>query len=337
MRQSSSTVGLFLTTCFLLATLATGCDRQKEGEEAVAWVNGEPIRFSVFWDEIKNRYNEVEEASSPQQDVLLVLKKKVLSDLIRERLLLQEASRRGITVPDEALEARIEELRAGYTGSPLRKSLIKHAMDYDQWREALRENMVIEALFANVVQDAGKVTEQEVSQYYREHLDEFLIPEAVQLDQIVVKSRSTAQRVLRLIRKGEDFGALAAQYSIGPEKEQSGRLGTYRRGELPVLLERAAFSTPTGKVTSLVETQHGFHLLKVVKRIPSHMQSEAEAREEIARKLSQEKEQVFYDEWVEALIQNSDIRVHASLVQLVVKEEPTQPLPFKNEADREAE
>jgi parvulin-like peptidyl-prolyl isomerase len=153
----------------------------------------------------------------------------------------------------------------------------------------------------------------------------------------VVKSRSTAQRLLRRIRNGEDFEALAAKYSIGPEKEQSGRLGTYQRGELPVPLEKAAFSTPTGKVTSLVETQHGFHLLKVVKRIPSHVQSEKEAREKIARKLSRERKQVFYDEWVEGLIQNSDIRVHASLVQLVVKEEPTQPFPFKNEASREAE
>ena len=320
-----------------LTAMAAGCDRQKEGEEAVAWVNGEPIRFSVFWDEVRNRYNEVAEASSPQQDVLLVLKKKVLTDLIRERLLLQEASRRGITVPDESLKARVEELRAGYTGRPLRRSLIEHAMDYDQWHLALRENMVMEALFAQMVQDAGKVTDQEVGQYYREHLDEFLIPETVQLNQIVVKSRSTAQRLLQRIRKGENFEALAAMHSMGPEKEQSGRLGTYQRGELPVRLEEAAFSTPTGKVTSLVETRHGFHLLKVVRRIPSHVQPEEEAREKIARKLSREKEQVFYDEWVERLIQGSDIRVHASLVNLVVKEEPTQPFPFKNEVNREAE
>jgi len=332
-----STVRLILVAAFFLAVLSAGCNRQKEGEEAVAWVNGEPIRFSVFWDEIKSRYNEVAEASSPQQDVLLVLKKKVLSDLIRERLLLQEASRRGVTVPDEALDAHVEELSTGYTGSPLRKSLIKHAMDYDQWRRALRKNMIMEALFAAVVQEAGKVTDQEISQYYRNHLDEFLIPESVQLNQIVVKSRSTARRLLRRIRKGENFEALAAKYSIGPEKEESGRLGTYQRGELPVPLEKAAFSTPTGKVTSLVETQHGFHLLKVVKRIPSHVQPEEEAHEEIARKLSRERKQALYDEWVERLIRNSDIRVHASLVQLVVKEEATQPLPFKNEANREAE
>jgi parvulin-like peptidyl-prolyl isomerase len=317
--------------------LAAGCDRQKEGEEAVAWVNGEPIRFSVFWDEIKNRYNEVAEASSPQQDVLLVLKKKVLTDLIRERLLLQEASRRGVTVTEDALDARIEEIRGEYTGSPLRKSLIEHSMDYEQWRRALRENMTMEELFAVVVHGAGQVADQEVGQYYSSHLDEFLIPESVQLNQIVVKNRSTAKRLLRRIRTGESFEALAAKYSIGPEREDSGRLGTYQRGELPEALEEAAFSTPTGKVTSLVETQHGFHLLRVVRRIPPRLQPLEEARKEIVRKLSRNKKQAFYDEWVERLVQTSDIRVHASLVQLVVKKEPTQPLPFKSEANREDE
>ena len=235
-------------TAMFLTALAAGCDRQKEGEEAVAWVNGEPIRFSVFWDEIKNRYNEVTEASSPQQDVLLVLKRKVLSDLIRERLLLQEASRRGITVPDEALEARVEELRAGYTGSPLRKSLIKHAMDYDQWRRALRENMVMEALFAHVVQDAGKVTDQEVGQYYRNHLDEFLIPEAVELNQIVVKSRSTAQRLLRRIRKrgrlrgpGREVLDRTGEGTVGKARHLS------REGNCPFPWKRPPFRRPRAR------------------------------------------------------------------------------------------
>jgi parvulin-like peptidyl-prolyl isomerase len=104
---------------------------------------------------------------------------------------------------------------------------------------------------------------------------------------------------------------------------------------LPEPLEKAAFSTPAGKVTSLVETQHGFHLLQVVKRIPSHVRTEEEAHEEIARKILREKEQAYYDEWVARLIHDSDIRVHASLVDLVVKDESTKSLPFQNEANRE--
>ncbi len=327
---------LLLLQAVLLTVLLPGCARQEPGKEAVAWVDGEPIAFSTFWDEIRSRYNEVTEASSPQQDVLEVLKRKVLNDLIRERLLLKEASRRGITVSEEALQARVDEIKEGYAGSPLRKSLIKHGMDYDSWRQSLRENLIMEALFRSVVQEAGKVTDQEVSRYYKDHLDEFLMPETVELSQIVVKDRSTAERLLRRIRRGESFESLAVKYSIGPEREASGYLGKYQRGELPEPLEQAAFSTPTGKVTSLVETQHGFHLLKVVKRTPSRVKSEEQAREEIFQRLSQEKEQLYYDEWVERLMGASDIRVHASLVHLVVEKEPAKTNPFQSEANRES-
>ena len=340
-RQRAGPILLLGTTVLLLqavltAVLVPGCDRQEPGEEAVAWVNGDPIAFSTFWDEIKSRYNEVTEASSPQQDVLEVLKRKVLNDLIRERLLLKEASRRGITVSEEALQARVDEIKEGYAGSPLRKSLIKHGMDYDSWRESLRENMIMEALFRSVVQEAGKVTDPEISRYYKDHQDEFLMPETVELSQIVVKNRSAAERLLRRIRRGESFESLARKYSIGPEKEASGYLGKYQRGELPEPLEQAAFATPTGMVTSLVETQHGFHLLKVVKRTPSRVKTEEQAREEIFQRLSQEKEQLYYDEWVERLMRDSDIRVHASLVHLVVEKEPAETNPFQSEANREA-
>lgn len=333
--SGSIRMALLLTAAVLVAASYLGCGRQKEGEEAVAWVNGEAILFSVYWDEVRDRYNEVTEASSPQPDVLLILKRKVLNDLIRERLLLQEASRRGITVSEEALEARVNEIKAGYTDSPFRRSLMQRAVDYDQWRQSLRENMILEALYRSVVRGAREPTEEEIRDYYKQHPDEFLNPEAVQLSQIVVKNRATAETLLRRIRKGESFEDLAEKYSIGPEKEESGRLGIYQRGELPQSLEKAAFSTPTGKVTSLVETQHGFHLLKVVKRIPSHLQSEEEARAEVVRKLSQAKKQVLYDQWAERLFRNADIRVHASLAPLTAKEEPTNPFPFQDEAKRE--
>jgi parvulin-like peptidyl-prolyl isomerase len=320
-----------------MIALTVACDRQREGEEAVAWVNGEPIALSLFWDEIKNRYSEVAEASSPHRDALLVLKKKVLNDLIRERLLLQEAARRGIAVPDDVLQARVEEMKAGYDDSPVQKKLMEHGMDYDQWLRGLRENLILEALFADVSLGAGKVTEEEIRQYYESHLDEFLMPETVQVSQIVVKSRSTAQMILGQIRKGHSFEALAVQYSVGPEREEAGNLGTYRRGELPEALERAAFSTPVGRVSSPVETPHGFHFLKVIGRKPSYIQPEEEVHGEIARRLSQQKKQALYDQWVERLIQDSDIRVHASLAKWVTQGESMQPFSFRNEASREAE
>ncbi len=331
-----SWVELVLLAWVLAAALAAaGCDRQEEGQEAVAWVNGEPIPFSTFWEEVKTRYNEVSDTSSSREEVLALLQKEVLSDLIRHRLLLQEAERRGIRVTERELEERIERIKKDYRDTPLRKQLIEHSLDFDEWRESVRENLVIEKLFQEVVKGAGGVSEEEIAAYYKGHPEEFLVPEAVRIQQIVVKNRSTAKKLLRYLRRGADFGTLARQYSISPERENSGRLGTFQRGELPEALEKAAFSTPTGKVGPMVETKHGFHLLKVTARVPPHVSSLEEVRKRIGRKLLLEKQEAFYRQWVEKLIRNSDIRVSAPLASLVVDAGPSPQSPIQDESNDE--
>ena len=297
--------------------LFTGCSRQKEGEEAIAWVNGEPILFTQFWEEIKSRYDEKPEASSPGKEVLFVLKKNVCSDLIREKLLLQEAAKRGITISDATLRAEIDEIKKDYTPRQFRKSLMTHSKDYEQWRESVRNNLILQALFQVVTQQVAPANDHEIEHYYNTHRDEFLIPETIYLSQIVVKERPLAKKLLRRLKKGENFMTLASLYSVGPEKAQSGRIGAFRKGELPEPLEKAAFSTPKDKITALVETHHGFHILKIDDRQPAHVVSYEKATKEISQKLLQEKQEVYYNDWVDTLTQNSDIRIHRSLMSLM--------------------
>jgi len=300
----------------ILILLSPGCSRQKEGEEAIAWVNGEPILFTQFWEELKSRYDEKPEFSSPDEEVLLVLKKNVCSDLIREKLLLQEAAKRGITISEAALRAEIDEIKKDYTTLQFRKSLMTHSKDYDQWRESVRNNMILQVLFQVVTQQVSPVTDYEIENYYHSHRDQFLVPETIYLSQIVVKERPLAKKILRRLKRGENFMTLASLYSVGPEKSQSGRLGAFRKGELPELLEKAAFSTPKGKITTLVETRHGFHILKIDDRQPAHVTPFEMASKEIGQKLLQERQKVYYNGWLGDLTRNADIRIHTSLKEL---------------------
>ena len=317
--------------CFLLLTFSSGCNKQKEGEEAVAWVNGEPILFSVFWEEIKNRYNEMIDVSSPKKEILLVLKKTVCSDLIRERLLLQKAAERGIIISEEALTARINEIKKDYTASQFNKSLMIYSRDYGHWREELRNNMILETLFQTTVQEVGSPSDREVQKYYKSHLDEFLMPETVHLSQIVLKDQTLAKKVLRKLKKGNNFESLAQRYSLGPEKDQKGKLGAFQRGELPEPIEKEAFSTPKGKITSLVETPYGFHILRIDNKIPAHVVPLKSVKKKIVRKMLQEKQEVYYADWVDKLTRKADIRIHESLINLILDKATTLPQPKRGE------
>lgn len=301
----------------------------------MAWVNKEPIPFSEFWEEYKSRYSEAADPSSPQQDVMRAMKKGVLSDLIREKLLLQEAEKKGITVPDEILDARVKEVQDGYTGSQFRKSLMEHSKGYKPWRQSLRNILILEVLYRRVTREENSVTDDEVETYYEDHLDTYLVPETVHLKQIVVKDRSLAMDLRKRLQKGVDFSALAGKYSLAPEKDQEGSLGAFRKGELPEPLEKAAFSTSVGKVTSLVHTRHGYHLLKVEKKSPAHLALLEEVRETIKQELLAQKKEARYRQWVDGLMGEADIQVNETLKDILLDTNLSESLPSSEEVKDE--
>ncbi len=99
---------------FCCLCMLHGCHCQESEDGIVARVNGTPISFIEFWDEFKSRYQGAADPTTLQPDVLETMKAGLLSDLIRQRLLLQEARRREIRVPLEVLDARIEEMQKGF-------------------------------------------------------------------------------------------------------------------------------------------------------------------------------------------------------------------------------
>jgi len=303
---------------FLCLGLPQGCRCGDSGGGIVATVDGYPISFQEFWEEFKNRYDDVADPSTLPSDVLLQMKVEVLSDVVRRRILLQEAHRRQIHVPEELLTARLAQLRDGYSGLAFEKILLKHRQDPELFERAVTEQLMMEALYREVTSDAADVTEEEIGSYYDDHLDEFLVPETVRMRQMIVKDRARAMDLLQRLRKGQDFSTLAAEHARVPGGEEPGRLETYRRGELPEVLEVLAFSAETGRVTGPVETPYGFHLVRVEETVPAQLSSLDDVREEIRTRLRQERQEREYARWVLGKVRESDIRVHESLEEAIL-------------------
>jgi len=303
---------------FLCCLTAAGCRCSPEENQIVAWVNDAPISFVEFWGEFKSRYEGASDPGSLQPDVLAAMKGGVLSDMIRQRLLLQEARRREIRVPPEALAARIEEIRREYPGQAFEKVLLSHQQDEEQFRADVEKQMMLEELYREVVEGIGEVTDEEIGAYYDENLDEFLVPETVRMRQILVKDDVRAAAILKRVRKGEDFAALAGEYSQGSTGKTAGGLETYRKGELPEVLEQIAFTAKKGKVLGPVETYYGYHLIEVEDTEPAHLPPLEEVREEIERELRQQRQEERYESWVKDLVETSRIRVHDSLREAIL-------------------
>src|SRR5215469_7346818 len=119
-----------------------------------------------------------------------------------------------------------------------------------------------------------KLMDDELRQYYDQHRNEYTLPERVKAQHILFKTqgktpeeiakiKEKAQGVLERAKKGEDFGSLAKQYSEDATASSGGDLGDFGHGQMVPEFEKAAFSLGVGAISDLVQTQLGFHIIKV--------------------------------------------------------------------------
>src|SRR5581483_796876 len=143
------------------------------------------------------------------------------------------------------------------------------------------------AYLSDLDKNADKlISDDEIANYYNEHLPEF---EEVRARHILIstqpqppapgakpgeqpkplskdEARKKAEEVLAKVRKGEDFAALAKQYSDDAGSKDKGGEYTFGRGQMVAEFEKAAFNMKPGEVSDLVETQFGFHIIKLEER-----------------------------------------------------------------------
>jgi len=149
----------------------------------------------------------------------------------------------------------------------------------------------------------ASVPEDEVLDFYNTHKDDrFTEEKQVQVRHILFSladgvsderkaaTRSTAHRILERARKGEDFAALAEEYSQDTgTASNGGDLGFFGRGRMVKPFEEAAFGMEVGQVSDLVETTFGFHIIKVEAIQPERIKPLEEVADTVTEELLERK------------------------------------------------
>ena len=224
-----------------------------------------------------------------------VLKKQLLERMVLRRIQLQMAERGNVRVDDETLNRTIENIAArnGLSLPAFRETLLREGMDFGQFRENMRDEIVISRLQKRQVDSTVMVTEQEIKNFlanqalqggaqseYR--LSHILIgvPEAASAEQIA-SARGKAQKTVEELRAGADFGQTAIAVSDGQQALEGGDLGWRQVGALPTLFADWVTQHAVGEVSEPMRSPSGFHIIKLAEtraNVPQHVVTQTHVR-----------------------------------------------------------
>jgi parvulin-like peptidyl-prolyl isomerase len=291
-------------------------------EEIVAIVNDDIITLSEYREEYQANYQMLRSQLQGEEfeKQLELMRKGLLNQMITDALLLQEADKmEGLNV-EEQMKLYIDNLKEENnieSDEEFIRILRQQGNDYNEWREILRENMMKEAVVVANVHQSIVVDEAEILSYHELHPEEFTEPVEYKLKGIMISSSSgsdegveaTKRDISEKIADGGDFGALASEYSEGPEKDANGDLGIFKKGELARSLEEAVENLKEGEITQWIQMRNVWYILKLEEKKESRVKEFEEARKDIEQRIFAEKAQEKFEEFMKELREKSYIKI----------------------------
>jgi len=260
----------------------------------VVTVNGTPITATQVDEYSKTEAQLINATSTDETNAVW---KDATENLIYRELLLQEANRRKITIPDAEVAQRAREYQVAGAGG---EAVAVGGAPDAQLMDVARGSMEIEKMLDDEFR-AHHVTptEQHIQQYYDEHKDRFVKdPGEVQLSHIAIKlppdatdaQKAAAEKKIRAIYaealKTKDFAALARKDSDDDKSApKGGDLGYFRPGQLPPVVDEEVFATPVGQLTPIIASNLGYSFIKVTARRGTTTAALSEIKPKIAMAL----------------------------------------------------
>jgi peptidyl-prolyl cis-trans isomerase C len=270
--------------------------------EIVARVNGKDIPRSEFENAVRNVESQNGPVPPNRRDEFY---RALLDDLIGYRLLEQECSAQKMAIADTDVEARIKQIRQQFPDeATFQKALADRQTTLDRLRSETRNQLMVDRFIEAQVNAKISVPPQQVTDFYNQNPDKFVQPETMRARHILVrlpdkpddaakkKARIEAEAILKQLKAGADFAKLAKEKSQDPGSAQNGgELPAFPKGQMIPAFEQAAFALKPGQMSGVVETQFGFHIIKVLERHPEGKVPFEQVRTQISDYLTNQQRQ----------------------------------------------
>lgn len=296
-------------------------------DKIIAVVNYDVITLAEFNKAFEPYLKNIEDNYKGNDIEAIINQSKgaFLNRLVENLLIEQEAKKagRGIAVTDEEVMNVIKDTIAKKKSNmeEFKKNLASEGTSFESMKKDVKSQMMRMRLLRREIKSKVMVSDEEIGEYYNKNRQDYEGKEAIRLKQIFLavpaktdkktkaKIKEEAAQLRKRVLAGEPFELLAAKYSQGPGAAQGGDIGFIEKGTIIVAVESVAFSLPMEQVSEVIESNIGFHIIKVVDKRGAGLKPIAAVREEIKAKLEDEKLEKKYEEWITSVRKKSFIEI----------------------------
>ena len=274
------------------------------GDKVIAKGKGVEVKRSQLDEEvIRIKANATRNGQTVSPEQTAMLEQQILGQAILVQLLNGKSTDADKAAGKAQAEKKLEEGKVQFGSDEaldrqLKAAGVTRVELLKQWGEAATaEHVLKRELKVNV-------TDDDVKKFYDDNPSKFEQPEMVHAAHILIKTtdannaelsqeqkdtkRKLAQDLLKRARAGEDFGKLAKEFSDDPGSKDKGGEYTFPRGQMVAEFETTAFSMSTNQISDIVTTKFGYHIIKLLEKIPAKKTDLATAAPRIKDFLTQE-------------------------------------------------
>ncbi len=243
-----------------------------------------------------------------------------VNQLVERALIVWDFDQQEYTIPEKVIDdeiRRIVEQDFDGDSSALRESLRLRGRTYDQFREEMRQRIIVQLMRRKMIDDQIFVSPKKIEEYYRDHADEFRLEPAFHVRTLQIRrpedKAAEADALIEKVRAeldaGGDFGTVAESIAKESDLARVRDWGWIEPGTLRPELDEAAASTETGKTAGPVDVGDVVFFVHVEERREGGEIPLDDVREDIEKKLTIEEQNRLHREWIDSIRKRAYVRI----------------------------
>ena len=276
----------FTTTFIILTLLFFSNSFAKILDQAIVIIEDDVITQSEFQDKLKFIINQYRISGNPLPNDRGAFRQQILDGMVNTRIQLNYAKRFGLNIEEWMIDKAMEDMakRSGVSLTEFREKIISQDVDYNMYRNLLKEDLIVREVKRRVIAQQVKVSKKEIQEFIKHQSHVFKENNQYKISMILasisenpsIQEKEMAKSKIKMVKNkffnGSKFSDLARNYSDSGNALSGGDLGWRKINEVPQMFLDELESVDSGKISNMIENNNGYYLFyledkKVVENI----------------------------------------------------------------------